>query len=354
MQHRLNFAAVILAGLLPAFSPGTAGAATQQLKADLATDPGTQQIVQVAPGDYTVLIVNKVPKAAYNIQVEVDNTPVPMLPIPVLATRAVPMSPDCTKLENATTSINNSDDEKMVAAPVADIGQILQANTCNVMETVTAAKSAVAHTLQSVDGIIYTLDNGQDLKVTVTRTGTPAKTWTFIFRTPSLGNWFSSYGFVFTPNRDERYFSQLKPGSTNRYLITREAANSGSDFSPSLFYAWLPTSRENKALSLGASAGLGFDQSNPIVFVGPMLTYHQNISLVAGLVFQKQKRLNGMYTRNQEIGENLTGDQLTEQTYKPNFFFGLSFRFGANPFASTGNDAKPVQKTQGKTPEAPK
>jgi hypothetical protein len=351
MQHRLNFTVVMtLAGLSLALSMGAAEAATQQLRADLATDPGTQQIVQVAPGDYTVLIVNKVPKAAYSVQVEVDNTAVPPLTAPAFLVREVPISPECAQLEKDTASINKSDDEKSVAAPVADIGQILQAKTCTLPQTVADAMSAVAHTLQAVDGITYTLDNGQDLKVTVTRTGAPAKTWTFIFRTPSLGNWFSSYGFVFTPNRDERYFSQLKPGSTNRYIITREAANSGSDFSPSLFYAWLPTSRENKALSLGASAGLGFDQSNPIVFVGPMLTYHQNISLVAGLVFQKQKRLNGMYTRNQEIGENLTGDQLTEQTYKPNVFFGLSFRFSANPFASNGNAAKPVQKTQGKTP----
>jgi hypothetical protein len=85
-----------------------------------------------------------------------------------------------------------------------------------------------------------------------------------------------------------------------------------------------------------------------------MLTYHQNISLVAGLVIHKQRRLNGMYSRNQEIGENLTGDQLTEQTYKPNVFFGLSFRFSSNPFAAPSTDSKPAQKAQAKTPEAPK
>jgi hypothetical protein len=354
MPHRHSLVILALTGLLTAVSSGIAGAATP-LKADLATDPGTEQIIQVPPGDYTVLIVDKAPSKAYSVQVEVNFTPVPPLTPPPGGATARLVTDLCSRLEKDTTALRNSTDEKDVAGLVADIGQILKAGSCADSRKVMDAKAAVALTTQAVDDIAYTLAAGQDLKVTVSRDpGSTSKTWTFIFRTPGLGSWFSSYGFVFIPNRDQRYFSMLKSGTTDRYLITRSANNSGSDFSPSLFYSWLPASREGKAWSLGASAGLGFDQSNPIVFVGPMLTYHQNISLVAGLVIQKQKRLNGMYSRNQEIGENLTGDQLTEQTYKPNVFFGLSFRFSSNPFAAPSTDSKPAQKAQAKTPEPPK
>jgi hypothetical protein len=351
MFHRHAPIVLVITGFLTA----AAASATTQLKVDLATDPGTEQVGQVAPGDYTVLIVDKAPKKAYGVQVEVNFTPVPPLTPP--AGGAAPRIDDpCLQLTNDTSEIRNSEDEKRIAVLVAEIGQVLQSGTCKDHQKTQDALSAVDLTRQPVDDIVYTLAGGQELKVTVSRdSGSNEKKWTFIFRTPSPGRWFSSYGFVFVPNRDERYFSKLKPGTTDRYLITRAGDNSGSDFSPSLFFSWLPASRETKALSLGASAGLGFDQSNPIVFVGPMLTYHQNVSLVVGLVVHKQKRLNGMYSRGEEIGENLTEPQLTEQTYKPNVFFGLSFRFGSNPFATSGSDSKaPAQTPQQKKPETPK
>jgi hypothetical protein len=356
MSHRRSLVTLAFLGLLSTVASGIAGAATP-LKADLATDPGTEQIIQVPAGDYTVLITDKAPKKAYSVQVEVNFTPIPPLtaPSPLGTTSFTEETGPCAQLADDATSIRSGTDEEAVAGLVAEIGQILKAGTCTDAQKVNDAKAAVALTQQNVDDIVYTLSNGQDLKVTVTRDpGSASKTWTFVFRTPGLGSWFSSYGFVFIPNHDERYFSMLKTGTTDRYLITRSAHNSGSDFSPSLFYSWLPTNRENKAWSLGWSAGLGFDQSNPIVFLGPMLTFHQNISLVAGAVVQKQRRLNGMYSRNQEIGDNLTGDQLTEQTYKPNFFFGLSFRFSSNPFAAPSTDSKPAQKAQPKTAETPK
>lgn len=354
MSHRRSLVTLAFLGLLSTVASGIANAATV-LKADLATDPGTEQIIQVPTGDYTVLVTDKAPQKAYSVQVEVNFTPVPPLaPPPGGAMAHLVLDDPCAQLDKDVSALRNSTDEKAVAALVAEIGQLLKTVTCTDAQKANAS-AAVALTQQAVNDIVYTLSNGQDLKVTVTRDpGSASKTWTFIFRTPGLGSWFSSYGFVFIPNHDERYFSMLKTGTTDRYVITRSAHNSGSDFAPSLFYSWLPTNRENKTWSLGWSAGLGFDQSNPIVFLGPMLTFHQNISLVAGAVVQKQRRLNGMYSRNQEIGESLTGDQLTEQTYKPNFFFGLSFRFSSNPFAAPSDDSKPAQKAQPKTAEAPK
>ncbi len=340
MLNRRILVFLTLAGLV---TVAANAASAQELKVDLASDPGTEQIEQTPPGDYTILIVDKAPKNAYSVQIEVNFTPIAPLPPPDKSVES--RDPTCSKLVGYVDDIRNSDDEKFVSGLVSEIRRILKDKTCTDEVVTNAANSAVDVTEQKIDDRVYTLANGQELKVTVSRdSGKDGKKWTFIFRTPSPGRWFSSYGFVFVPNQDERYFSKLKQGTTDKYLVTRAAHNSGNDFSPSLFYSWLPASRETMGWSFGISAGLGFDQSNPIVFVGPMGTFHQNISLLFGAVVHKQKRLNGMYSPEQEIGENLTEAQLTEQTYRANVFFGLSFRFGSNPFTTDSSASKPTQK----------
>jgi len=338
-------ALVFIFAVLVAAAANAAG--PRQLQVDLAVDPGTERTFQVQPGDYTLLVVSKVPQFVYSIQIEESFIPIQPLTPPGPGANLIPSDP-CLDLTTATGKVNRATDEKVVAENVAKIEQLLASGSCNRPPEIADAKAALSATRELLPDA-YHLDNNQELKVTVTRgAGTDAKRWTYIYRTPERGHWFSSYGFVFIPNHDQTYFSKAVEGESGKFTVTRKQDRKVADFAPSLFFSWLARVNENSDWSFSWSAGLGFDQSNPVVFVGPMWTYNQNVSIVGGLVFHKQKRLNGIYTSNEPVMENLTEAQLTEETYRPNFFLGLSFRFSSNPFSSSSNsNSKP-------SPAAPK
>lgn len=332
-----SFPALILTAFLAA---DVSHAQPQKLQIDLAAiAPGSELTFSVPPGDYSVEIINKVQNKSYNIQATVSFITPPPLPVPGESIAKFAIEP-CKELYDSKAAIERAKDENEVAAAVAQTQELLNAGSCTSQPVVSAAKTAIQNTLYSVPAT-FSLASGQELVVSVSRPeGTDQKRWKATYQTPARGRWFSSYGFAFVRNNDEQYFSKPKEGETGKFLITRKADNKDYDFAPSLFYSWMPASREGRNVNPGVAAGLGFDQSNPIVFVGPMLTYNQNISLVAGVVVHKQKRLTGTHSVGQEITTSLTEDQLKEETFKPSFFFGVSFRFGSNPFASGQDSAK--------------
>jgi len=338
------FRQTLFFALLTLLTSTAAISAPPELQVDLATGAGTERTFQISSGDYQVRIINKVPKLAYSIEVEVSFITIPPLTPPGGGSGT--LTQPCQDLSTESGLIRNATTEKDVADSVSKIEELLAAGKCTDATVIDQAKRTMASTSELLPGI-YSLGNGQELKIAVRRgSGDNAKSWTYTFSTPERGHWFSSYGFVFVPNRDERYFSLAKEGESGKFTIARKADRLTADFAPSMFFSWLPRKKEGSDWSFSWSAGLGFDQSNPIVFLGPMWTYNQNISLVGGLVLHKQKRLNGIYLKGENVSENLTEEQLSEQTYRPNLFLGLSFRFSSNPF-STKSDPKP-------SPAAPK
>lgn len=333
MLQRLVFFTLLLAVFLTA---GTSfAAASRQIRIDLAAiDSGSERTLETSPGEYTVTIVNRLPQGAYDVQVAVSF--ISLEPLPVPGSRGQEeITPPCPELTAATTELLDSATEAEMPARVRAVKDLVA--SCSETIPLRLAEKALARTRIDLPDV-YRLESGQELKVTISRRdGMNQKQWTVVYRTPARGRWFSSYGFVFVRNEDELFFAKPKTGATGQYVITQKADKQDYDFAPSIFYAWLPARREGRDLSLGVAAGLGFDQNNPIVFAGPMLTYNQNISLVAGVVMHKEKRLNGMYSLGQEVTENLSEAQLGEETYRPSLFFGLSFRFGANPFAASSD-----------------
>lgn len=322
----------------------TADAVPLKLQIDLATqDPGSERTLPLSPGEYEIQIINKVPTKSYNVQATVSAFTIPPLQRPGAGAgqEDAPGTP-CRNLAIAAGTIRNSNDEDEVARNVAATEALLDA--CPKEDVRKDARAVIASTRETL-AALFEVASGQELKVVVSR-GADAdlKQWTNTYQTPARGRWFSSYGFVFVRNEDENYFSQAKEGTTDRFTITRKADNQDYDFAPSVFFSWLPAQWEGRNVSFGPAAGLGFDQSNPIVFLGPMVTYNQNISLVAGVVMHKQRRLSGNYKAGQEVSENLTETQLREETFRPNVFFGLSIRFGTNPFATEKKTDTPAVK----------
>lgn len=288
-------------------------------------------------GRYSVTIVNTIPGKVYVAVASTRDIPMPTLPNPF--TDVPPTAPlpagACADLEKALRGIYALTAEAGVPLAAAKLQSALDtaANAGCGQGLLKDSSQALGATSFAIPRR-YVLRGSQKLQVVVTRSD-PAKTWTATFSTEPRGEWLTSYGFMFIPSGDEEYFSA--EGSTNdEFVITRKHDRHEWDFSPSVFFNFLRAIDTGRPLVLGPTAGLGFDLSAPVVFAGASLFYERNIALVAGAVIHQERRLRGEYRSGQTVTENLSTDQLTEKTYRPGFFIGLSFRFSENIFKKGG------------------
>jgi len=328
-----------------------APAAGQGFVVDLAQhDPGKTDRLSIGPGTGVVEVINRVPSKSYAVATTIRSVPIPELPKPGgsvgLAAGNVCTDPLASviagRIESQTT-------EKAVGGAVTKLQAEASACTEQRREALlTAIKAKTVQTLHAV-----TLNAGQELEVVV---DDGKQKWTVIFTTGPRGTWRTMYGFMFTPNRDETYFAKAEG---DKFRVTKQFVGEREyNFVPSVFWSWMPTAWESWWLTPSLTGGLGFDKSNPAVFLGGSFAYNHNIALVVGYVAQRQKRLNANYDpANLPLVESaLTGDQLSRDAYRPNVFFGVSFRFSANPFEAAKEPARkaPEKKDEPPAPEQKK
>jgi len=178
--------------------------------------------------------------------------------------------------------------------------------------------------------ITIKLDRGQVLKAKISRkigTTTTDRNFAYELSTGKRGTWLSSYGFGITPNDDQHFFSRA--GDTDTFDIAKKHNNGGLSPTAAVFYTWLPAQRETKDWNYGLAAGIGIDQNNLALFLGPHITFNQNLGLVVGVALHQQTRLRGEYEVGQTLTENLTSDALEEKVNRTSWFIGVTMRFGA-------------------------
>jgi hypothetical protein len=187
-----------------------------------------------------------------------------------------------------------------------------------------------------------TVTQGTELRATVVSTSDAAsRTWVRVFTAGPRGEWQTLYGFTFSPKRDELFFTKTD-ASTGALSIAAEPRVSGAlTYAPAVFFSWMPARGQNRYFAAGITGGLGATSGSASVFLGGNVTINQNLAVILGLTFQQQKRLLGKYEVGDVLKESLTTDQLTQDVYRPNYFFGVAFRFGASPFGSGSKDQKP-------------
>jgi hypothetical protein len=180
----------------------------------------------------------------------------------------------------------------------------------------------------------YTLQEGQRLEVSISRRkdGGGTKTWRFVFTTTQGRQWLVHYGFAYVPDRDESFFTEAKTDGTG-YTVNQAANRTDLQFEPTIAFSYVPKGQLDKMAIPKFTAGLGlniFDE--PLIFAGTSWIIGDNVSIFAGAAVHRQSRLAGQYEVGQMVGESLTTEQLTEQTFGVNGIIGLGFRFGQNPF----------------------
>lgn len=83
--------------------------------------------------------------------------------------------------------------------------------------------------------------------------------------------------------------------------------------------------------------GIGYHREKAAVFVGPLVTYRQNVSIGTGLALLSQPVLLGRYSEGSTIADQLSTEQLHENVYRPTLYFTVNLRSVTAPFRSDDN-----------------
>ena len=80
--------------------------------------------------------------------------------------------------------------------------------------------------------------------------------WHVALDSSGRGVWQTTYGFVFSPNHDEDYFSE--PTGDEEFTVVRKPRDSHSlTFLPTVFFTWLSSKQAFSNVQHGPTVGLG-------------------------------------------------------------------------------------------------
>lgn len=369
----------------------------QDLTIDLAMP---EPIAARAPGAYRLRLINKIPSAQYDITSNVTANAIPA-PIDLSGSskKQPTPKPEVDVCSSAEQTLDNQLDAAMCETEVAQAVSIapsfLKAQGCSATAIKDYQDKLTALTVREDTDALPVVADGDALDVTVSRgaffskatsrsttcTGestaaAPAGATGLIVNARSLGGWhfdfgkkqaqwLTYYGFNFAKSRDDSYYSKSNAGSNPAsYTITAQANRQSDSFSPSVYLLRIPAEEGFKGFGSlfgwhtsdvmgGVTAGLGFDFSNPTVFLGYGVGWGYNVMITGGVVMRQVTRLKGQYNVGDTITTNLTPDQFVDSTYKPQAFIGLAVRLGSNPFSASSSKSSTTSKsTTGSTPSS--
>ena len=307
-------------------------AAADVIVIDLGSDDTLT--VPVAPGPLRVLIRNRLPRMNYDIVVRREVIPIADLPKVGAAALA---GGDCSGVMTLVRDIEGAPDEKKIAEVTAAIRAEMGHAKCT-DEEIKLVNEGLARTESEVG--TYPVSAGEQLTITVTR-GDGKKKWTRVASAGARGVWHTTYGAATVPDGDERFFVQTK--ANGKFEVVAERDREGLKVIPTVFFTWLPASRQLRNWSWGPTAGLGVKSDRPAVFAGWTFTYNWNLGFTVGAGVVSETRLSGRYKADpaQELAQTVADDALHTHVYRPRWMVAVTFRFGSNPFDGTTPAAPP-------------
>lgn len=342
---------LLLAALI---SVATCVPAAAQVLFDLA---GTASLSQtVDPGSITVAVENRLPQARYTVTVRRELLAIAAIPFESVGSLGGLSRPreragdPCGPLASAANALNQATAESQVPSRRATVLTLLEQGSCTEADVIAAAKTVVSRTSEQLGP--YPIRPGERLTVTITRPASEgqAPQWTLVLETEPRGEWVTTFGATFLPDRDELFHTEA--AGDDKFKIVADQESTGLKVPmPSVYFSWLSTPQKRRNLQWSPTIGFGLDDESIGVFGGLSLTYNQNISVMGGVAIAGERRLMGRYKPDQEVGENLNEDQLHRVVYRPAPFVGVTVRFDRNPFKK--DDPAPAAPSPGDAGAAP-
>jgi hypothetical protein len=179
----------------------------------------------------------------------------------------------------------------------------------------------------------FALGQNEMLTVSVVRKDN-STTWVRNFSTGKRGEWLAGYGILLVPNRDANYSSYSLGNDV--YSIRRSRDREKFDYVPTLTFTFMRPKDAPRNWFASPVFGIGYDLQTVSGTVGYALTYNHNFAISAGVMLHQQRRLKGKYEEDEhytKTGNVLENDDLTEKTWAPNVYVGITIRSLTNPFA---------------------
>ena len=316
--------------------------AQEHLEVDLGDlGPGAHSFPRKLAESYSVLIRNRVVDGpfGYRLQVTIRNRPIASFTWPGGGTDVgqLAASEECKPVVSAHETVKAAPTEAAVKVAVVRAREIERDPEYEDCKNELRGLRAIIESTLSVHPIGQ-IRNNQDVVVQITRTGETdgeSRSWTVTFEGRDPGRWLTTYGFSFVTDvfTEDRAYSTRPAEDEGRFLIREVESNTRMAFVPSVMLSWIPA--QSDEIQFVFSGGLGFDLTDPVVMLSPIgINYNQNLTLHLGLAAAKVSRLTSQYDVGQEVGENLTEEQLRTRDYRINPFVSLSFNFTTNPFGA--------------------
>ena len=336
MNGRLSFAAAGVLMMCSLLVPvREAGAQTKQI----VLGENSQVLKQpIKPGAFDLQLVNVLNDTKYTVESETTSVSI-VLPEPLPKPAAAGDACDTAIVKFQAAVKKATTEEAVAAARSVALGEAPD-DACK--------KKINELSVLNVAGGPFEVEAQQDITFTIKRPnqGNLSErdfgSYKFATTRKQPGTWLTLYGVNYIDSGDDEFFAKTGAGTPVTYTITGKADRSERDFAPSVYFMWVKERNHSgfaRALSWndedvfgGITAGIGFDFDNPTAFLGYGVGWGYNVLLTAGVAMHKEKRLNGRYQPGEVITENLSEDQLAEETYKPRAYVGIAFRFGSNPF----------------------
>jgi hypothetical protein len=311
--------------------------------ADTATVERTIDLAQPLNDDWsipdgatvTVKLIHKVPRASYNTQypkytlnpsaLDTANvfkpSPPPTPPTPPSVPLVTVAPTGCPRLDALLKQLVNGTEKDVQA----NLDAITAIPACAADQAFITLAAETEETIPISD--IYPsigADEGVLLKITRVSGTNPPPPWTLNIH-PGTGNgkFLTNYTFGFALNRDKAYFAN---GTGNDAKIAEQVKRDKAQMIPLVLFSFLSRDKAIQSGVFSWTAGLGYDLSNPVVALGGIWTWNRNIGISFGLLSQKQQRLKGKYHIGDPIAANTESKDLTDPTWGPNVFLGVSIR----------------------------
>ncbi len=322
----------------------------QQHYVDLSYDTESIKTVQVSAGESIELIIsNKIPTKKYKVSIIKSVSPIATFQLQSVKSEEeiAPLNEKCEIVNNLGTALFKAGTEAEVASTVSRLKSQRQSIASDLAKGKPTTEGCQDDHIEIIDSLIGLtretvewngkLRSGEQLEMIVTRTENDiTNQWVYVFKTQSRGIWQTSFGFAFifdVISKEQLYYTKQ---ADSGFVITKQSHRDYMKFAPSIFFTWMPSKCLNSDISWGVSGGIGFDFQSPTVFLGPSISYNQNLKLQFGLVASKQLVLKGKYSEGDIVSTALESTDIHESIYRPNLFLSLSYRFGQNPFNKVG------------------
>lgn len=232
----------------------------------------------------------------------------------------------CVDVTNAANEMTTGSEQDVEGHVVAMQTKLAAAGASGCADEA-RARALIADTTQTIDisSSVPSLGADEGIIVTITRLGGPTPippSWILDIHTGTgNGRFLSNYTFGFALNRDKSYFA-----TTDGSKIAEQSKRDKATMVPLVLFSWLPRNRATNSWIPSWTAGLGYDLSNPVVAAGAIWTWNRNLGIAVGLLGQKQQRLKGKYHIGDAVAANSESKDLTDPTWGPNVFVGISIR----------------------------